>query len=90
MPEAASKGVQSIERSRIVARCRDAMGEYGSAMVKACADRDIEAQKALRSYPAAYSAIVRRCTESMGNYGHHMIKACADRDIEAETALQDY
>ena len=90
MPNAADKGMRSIERSKIVARCRDAMGEYGPSMVKACADRDIEAQHALRSYPSRYSSIIHRCTESMGEYGYDMIKACADRDIEAEKALQNY
>ncbi|MBK8814059.1 MAG: toxin-antitoxin system YwqK family antitoxin [Methylococcaceae bacterium] len=34
----------------IIQRCRSSMGEYGSAMVKACVDQDIEAEKALRKY----------------------------------------
>ena len=34
----------------IIARCRTQMGEYGAAMVKACVDRDIEAENALQKY----------------------------------------
>ena len=60
---------------------------YGSAMVKACVDRDIEAYQALQSYPSEYSEMVDRCERDMGTYGWSMVKACADRDIEAERAL---
>lgn len=34
----------------IIKRCRSQMGEYGSTMVKACVDQDIEAEKALNRY----------------------------------------
>jgi mannitol-specific phosphotransferase system IIBC component len=35
---------------KLISRCRSTMGEYGSAMVKACVDQDIEAENALRKY----------------------------------------
>lgn len=38
------------EKDDIIARCRATMGEYGAAMVKSCADRDIEAEEALNEY----------------------------------------
>ena len=38
---------EAAERNRIISRCREEMGDYGSAMVKACADQDIEAYQAL-------------------------------------------
>jgi hypothetical protein len=38
------------EYKGIIERCQDQMGEHGWAMVKACADRDIEAEEALQKY----------------------------------------
>lgn len=37
-------------KKEIIDRCRSQMGEYGASMVKACADQDIEAEKALSDY----------------------------------------
>ncbi len=37
-------------KNKIIQRCRSQMGEYGAAMMKACVDQDIEADKALSNY----------------------------------------
>ena len=80
---------EAAERSRIISRCREEMGDYGSAMVKACADQDIEAYQALERYPVELRSFVDRCEREMGRYGWSMVKACADQDIDAERALSD-
>ena len=64
------------------------MGSYGSSMVKACVDQDMEAHKDLQRYPVEHAAIVDRCKRQMRSYGWSMVKACADQDIEAERALR--
>ena len=81
---------QSKIKEEIISRCRTDMGEYGSAMVKACADMDIEAAVALNKVPEKYNFIVSRCLKDMREYGYAMVKACVDMDIEAEEALADY
>jgi hypothetical protein len=78
------------EREDIIARWRAQMGEYGSAMVKACANQDIEALNALPSYPEKAKPFIARCHRQMSDYGWSMVKACADQDIEAEKALDGY
>ena len=78
------------ERRNIVDRCRESVGQHGASMVKACADRDIEAISALATYPAQHASIIQRCLDSVGKYGYSMVKACSDRDIEAESALSAY
>lgn len=78
------------ERRNIVDRCRESVGQHGASMVKACADRDIEAMSALATYPAQHASIIQRCLDSVGKYGYSMVKACSDRDIEAESALSAY
>ena len=80
---------QAAERERIIARCREDMGEYGSAMVKFCAEEDLAAYTALQSYPVEHRSLVERCTRDMGRYGWNMVKFCADEDIDAERALGD-
>ena len=80
---------QAAERERIIARCREDMGEYGSAMVKYCAEKDIAAYRALHHYPVEHRSFVERCTIEMGEYGWNMVKYCADKDIDAEQALSD-
>lgn len=77
-------------REEIIARCRAQMGEYGSAMVKACVDQDIEALNALASYPEKAKPFIARCNQQMVEYGWAMVKACTDQDIEAEKALGGY
>lgn len=50
--EKINKGEQEKNNSmqEIISRCRTQMGKYGAAMVKACVDQDIEAEKALQKY----------------------------------------
>ena len=86
---AAAQIDEAAERERIITRCREDMGEYGSAMVKFCAEEDLAAYKALRRYPAEHNSFVERCMREMGNYGWNMVKFCADEDIDAEQALND-
>ena len=76
------------ERDAMISRCRTQMGEYGSAMVKACVDQDSAAYKLLQTYPDDLSPFIQRCVKHMGEYGWSMVKACADQDIAAERALQ--
>lgn len=78
------------EREDIIARCRAQMGEYGSAIVKACVDQDIEALNALASYPEKAKPFIDRCRRQMAEYGWAIVKACTDQDIEAEIALGGY
>ena len=69
----------AAERQKIIARCREEMGEHGSAMVKYCADKDIAAYRALQSYSAELHPFVERCIGEMGSYGWSMVKYCADK-----------
>lgn len=77
-------------KDEIIDRCRAQMGEYGSALVKACVDQDIEALAQLNDYPDKYDPIIGRCMSQMSEYGYALVKACADQDIEAEDALSRY
>ena len=77
-------------KDEIITRCRADMGEYGSAMVKACVDMDLEAAVALGKIPKKYKSILSRCLRDMREYGYAMVKACVDMDIEAEEALEKY
>lgn len=85
-PPKVADAIDSV-RSSAIARCREAMGDYGSAMVKACVDQDVAAYQALASY-SAHEAMILRCRRNMESYGWAMIKACVDQDIEAEDALR--
>lgn len=88
-PERSPKVANAVAsvRSSAIERCREAMGDYGSAMVKACVDQDVAAYQALASY-SAHEAMINRCRRNMESYGWAMIKACVDQDIEAEDALR--
>ncbi len=77
-------------KQEIIDRCRATMSEYGAAMVKACADQDIEALVALNQYPESHQPLIRRCYGQMAEYGYAMVKACVDQDLEAEAALSNY
>lgn len=78
-------------RRSIINHCRDQMGDYGSAIVKACVDQDIAAHAALQGYDGRYSEIIERCTRQMLSVGGWaVVRACTDQDIEAERALEDY
>ena len=80
---------EAAEREKIISRCREKMSEYGSAMVKYCAEEDIAAYRVLKSYPTELHPFIERCIGEMGRYGWSMVKYCADEDIDAERALSD-
>ena len=80
---------EAAERKNIVSRCREEMGEHGSAMVKYCAEKDIAAYGALQRYPSELRPFIERCESEMGPHGWSMVKYCADKDIDAERALGD-
>jgi hypothetical protein len=82
---------QSI-KEEIIDRCRKQMGEYGSTMVKACVDQDIDAVISLNKFVETkkYDSIISRCMSQMQEYGYTMVKACAEQDIQAEKALSNY
>ena len=80
---------EAAERAKILSRCREEMGEYGSAMVKFCVEEDIAAYRALQRYAVELRPFIERCTREMGSYGWSMVKFCADEDINAERALND-
>jgi hypothetical protein len=61
----------------IVGRCR-LKNEYGWGNVKACIDRDIEADEALASYPKEKSKRIATCSEEFGLRGRVVVKACVD------------
>ena len=86
-PRKEAGATDSVRRSAI-ARCREAMGDYGSAMVKACADQDLAAYAALSRY-SGHQATINRCRRDMQSYGWAMVKACVDQDIESEQTLGD-
>ena len=86
----ASLSAHADVRDEIISRCRSSMGEYGSAMVKACVDQDIEAINALAAYPEKAKPFIARCQKQMNQYGWAMIKACVDQDIDAEKSLGGY
>ena len=65
----ADANAEAAEREKINSRCRREMGEYGSAMVKFCAEEDIVAYRALQRYPVEHRSFVQRCTREMGDYG---------------------
>ena len=79
---------ESEARDEVIERCRRDLGEFGSAMVKACVDQDLTALRSLQEYPLEHQAILERCFRDMGEFGPAMVKACADQDIAAEEALR--
>ena len=83
-----SSNEPDAEKDMIILRCREEMGEYGSATVKHCVDRDIAAYEELVTYPDSHTAFITRCIKEMGDYGWRTVKHCADRDIVAERALR--
>ena len=78
------------EQDDIVLRCRKQMGEYGSAMTKACVDQDIEAMNALNTYPSEAKPFIVRCKKQMASYGWALTQACVDQDMDAEKSLEKY
>ena len=71
-----SSPVFAGERDNIIARCRVQMKEYGSAMVKACVDQDIEALNALASYQEKAKPFIagakNKCRNMVGQWLKHV------------------
>lgn len=76
-------------KESILERCRDQMKDYGASLVKACADQDLAAAKALitNSNDESTREIVTRCERTMSSHGWSLVKACVDQDLEAKKAL---
>jgi hypothetical protein len=85
-----STQAQADIKEEIITRCRSQMSDYGSALVKACVDQDLEALPSLVEYKDKYPKLFNRCLTQMKKYGYSMVKACVDQDIEAEDALRRY
>jgi hypothetical protein len=86
----AASHAETDVKKEIIDRCKAQMDKYGSAMVKACVDQDLEAVAELKQIPSEYDPTVARCMKQMRKYGFSMVKACADQDIEAAKALKEY
>ncbi|HAT1595948.1 hypothetical protein ACKOUJ_07580 [Legionella pneumophila] len=74
----------------IINMCREKYSTEGSAVVKYCADKDIEARDQLSQYPQEYNDFIDRCLKEYESEGYSVVKYCADADIKAEKALQKY
>jgi len=83
--------VTSELKQSILERCRSQMNDYGVSLVKACADQDLAAAKALTTYPKDEFTreIVFRCERTMSGHGWNLVKACVDQDLEAKKALEE-
>ena len=77
------------ERSKIINRCLAQTGEFGTAMVRACADRDLASYEALLAYPEACAPFVVRCAKRVGQHSWGMVRICVDQDIGAEQGPED-
>lgn len=77
-------------KKEIIDRCKSQMGQYGSAMVKACVDQDLDAVEKISLIPDEYKSTVARCMKQMRQYGFSMVNACAEQDIEADKSLSKY
>ncbi|MDP4573217.1 hypothetical protein ACMGGD_27560 [Pseudomonas sp. BNK-6] len=77
-------------KKEIVDRCKSQMDKYGSVMVKACVDQDLEAVTGLKQIPDEHKNTVARCMKQMRKYGYSMVKECVDQDLEAAKALGEY
>ena len=76
-------------KKEILERCRNQMKDYGTSLVKACVDQDLDAAEKLTNYPRdkSTSEIVSRCEQTMSNHGWNLVKACVDQDMEANKEL---
>lgn len=79
----------SDERSLIINRCLAQTGEFGAAMVRACARKDLASYEALLAYPEACAPFAVRCAKRVGQHGWGMVKICVDREIAGEQDQED-
>ena len=79
----------SDERSLIINRCLAQTGEFGAAMVRACAAKDLASYEALLAYPEACAPFVVGCAKRVGQHGWGMVRICVEREIAAHPAPED-
>lgn len=79
----------SDERSLIINRCLAQTGEFGAAMVRACAERDLASYEALLAYPEACAPFVVGCAKRVGQHGWGMVRICVDREIAGDQGQED-
>lgn len=77
------------ERSMIINRCLAQTGEFGAAMVRTCAERDLASYEALLAYPEACAPFVVRCAKRVGQHGWGMVKICVDGEIAGDQGQED-
>ena len=66
---AAKRSPRQVVIAAIKRRCQNRMGAYGSSLVKACVDNDIDAYDALARYPDRFKSIIDRCKRTMLSLG---------------------
>ena len=79
----------SDERSLIINRCLAQTGEFGAAMVRACAERDLASYEELLAYPEACAPFVVGCARRVGQHGWGMVRICVDREIAGDQGQED-
>jgi hypothetical protein len=67
---------------RFLNRCRT-KSELGWDKVKICVDKDIEADTALKQYPADKAQRIAYCESEYGGRGRVVVKACVDGEANA-------
>jgi hypothetical protein len=77
------------ERSMIISRCLAQTGEFGVAMARACARKDLASYEALLAYPEACAPFVVRCAKRVGQHSWGMVKICVNTDIGGEQGSKD-
>ena len=77
------------ERSMIINRCLAQTGEFGAAMARACAEKDLASYEALLAYPEECGPFVVRCAKQVGQHSWGMVKVCVDKAIGAQQGSED-
>ena len=72
------------ERSMIINRCLAQTGEFGAAMARACAEKDLESYEAVLAYPEECAPFVVRCAKRVGQHSWGMVKICVERAVAEE------
>lgn len=77
------------ERSQIINRCLAQTGEFGAAMVRSCAEKDLASYETLLAYPEACAPFVVRCAKRLGQHSWGMVKICVDRQVAGDQEQED-
>ncbi len=72
---------------RFLNRCRT-KSELGWDKVKICVDKDIEADTALKQYPAEKAERITYCESEFGGRGPVVVKACVDGEANEASEKQ--